>query len=547
MHLLGFIHKDVKPDNIMFWEEPLHAVLVDYGLADAGCNARTPKCGRGQEGTPAYMPGVQLYGGSYGPEVDWHALAIVLYQMAIGISRAPLGPWGNHGTLESLARAINRQTPDLTGIRDPQLKDLLSLLLTRRVNDIDSKLWFTKDVTRHPVLGHAYWKTQGLGKELGDLVRFWPALCERYYGDGAQICDPEHVSPKEQACLHEVQQAAARPKPASNVREPQAPNRQQQVRQRQPAAREPQPQQRFDIFPKPARGFVAVQLDDRVHIEEQPKEPNETRIDMRGVDDDVGDHARRLDHQPTMDGSVIMITEEELLERRRANRIDDVIDENCPNIDKLLDFAHLGDEIEVGNWMQRDHEEASHWVVSRQIGFRAKDLTADPSDDDICSVIVTMYKEMRTELGSWLEIKSHDFIMQCKGSTTQENTLECGHVRDGEVVPQKYVYKIDPGHRLARGGEGVMVYPPESSDEEPHPDIKRQVRVVLSQQPRIASLSSSISMESLSLDSISLGRSSKEWVLQVMENSDEPDDKYGDWDAKLVLDRITLVQGPSSD
>jgi len=90
-HRKGFVHRDVKPENILFADG--HAVLADFGVARACCDADegTP---RGRElvtevgfavGTPEYMSPEQASGeAELGAASDVYSLACVIYEMLAG-------------------------------------------------------------------------------------------------------------------------------------------------------------------------------------------------------------------------------------------------------------------------------------------------------------------------------------------------------------------------------------------------------------------------------------------------------------------------------
>jgi serine/threonine protein kinase/WD40 repeat protein len=85
-HEAGFVHRDVKPANILMPEEG-HPVLVDFGLAkaieahqDSGLTASG-----GIVGTPAYMAPEQIEDqGSVGPRTDTYALGLCLREVLTG-------------------------------------------------------------------------------------------------------------------------------------------------------------------------------------------------------------------------------------------------------------------------------------------------------------------------------------------------------------------------------------------------------------------------------------------------------------------------------
>ncbi len=85
-HRQGFIHRDVKPDNVLFSDG--HAVLADFGIAQVCCasDGVEPLTERGLVlGTPEYMSPEQAAGEvEVGAASDLYALACVAYEMLTG-------------------------------------------------------------------------------------------------------------------------------------------------------------------------------------------------------------------------------------------------------------------------------------------------------------------------------------------------------------------------------------------------------------------------------------------------------------------------------
>ena len=82
-HSKGFVHRDVKPENILFRENDV-AVLTDFGIARAA-NGGTRMTGMGMSiGTPHYMSPEQARGKDVDGRADIYALGIVLYEMLTG-------------------------------------------------------------------------------------------------------------------------------------------------------------------------------------------------------------------------------------------------------------------------------------------------------------------------------------------------------------------------------------------------------------------------------------------------------------------------------
>jgi serine/threonine-protein kinase len=84
-HRNGFVHRDVKPENILFADG--HAVLADFGIARAA-KASGPELVTDVGlvvGTPEYMSPEQASGEQIiGPASDTYSLACVLYEMLAG-------------------------------------------------------------------------------------------------------------------------------------------------------------------------------------------------------------------------------------------------------------------------------------------------------------------------------------------------------------------------------------------------------------------------------------------------------------------------------
>jgi eukaryotic-like serine/threonine-protein kinase len=84
-HRNGFVHRDVKPENILFADG--HAVLADFGIARACCTPGLPNVTEVglALGTPEYMSPEQASGDqNLGSQSDIYSLACVLYEILAG-------------------------------------------------------------------------------------------------------------------------------------------------------------------------------------------------------------------------------------------------------------------------------------------------------------------------------------------------------------------------------------------------------------------------------------------------------------------------------
>ena len=85
-HRNGILHRDVKPENVMFAQrgDGLRPVLIDFGLArlrDEGPLTAAGTC----VGSPSYLAPERLLGRVYDARADVYAVGVVLYEMLAGV------------------------------------------------------------------------------------------------------------------------------------------------------------------------------------------------------------------------------------------------------------------------------------------------------------------------------------------------------------------------------------------------------------------------------------------------------------------------------
>jgi serine/threonine protein kinase len=81
-HRRGVVHRDVKPDNVLF-DEDGHAILTDFGIATARFHGRLTASGRAM-GTPHYMSPEQAMGKLIDGRSDIYALGVMMYEALAG-------------------------------------------------------------------------------------------------------------------------------------------------------------------------------------------------------------------------------------------------------------------------------------------------------------------------------------------------------------------------------------------------------------------------------------------------------------------------------
>jgi len=111
VHEAGFLHRDIKPDNILLCEG--RAVLIDFGTARAFAgDATTPMT---QLLTPGYAP-LEQYGrrARFGPFTDVYALAATLYHALSGHAPPPATDRANGVSLRPLHETNPLVSPRLS-------------------------------------------------------------------------------------------------------------------------------------------------------------------------------------------------------------------------------------------------------------------------------------------------------------------------------------------------------------------------------------------------------------------------------------------------
>ena len=121
-HDLGVVHRDVKPENILFYHG--HACLADFGVARAIEQMDAGITGHGTVvGTPAYMSPEQVTSQGFDGRSDVYSLACVLYEMIAG-TRLFDGATAREVLIQRTRR------PSISKLR-PAIPDFVDVMLTK--------------------------------------------------------------------------------------------------------------------------------------------------------------------------------------------------------------------------------------------------------------------------------------------------------------------------------------------------------------------------------------------------------------------------------
>ena len=129
-HLRGVLHRDVKPENLLFSSDDVLKV-TDFGIAKVMGQGATPSSSTigGLKGTPAYMAPEQVSGETAGPGVDIYATGVLLYELL----SARL-PFSERGTPVSIALRHITEEPEALDVVAPDLAGPLADVTMRALS-----------------------------------------------------------------------------------------------------------------------------------------------------------------------------------------------------------------------------------------------------------------------------------------------------------------------------------------------------------------------------------------------------------------------------
>ena len=126
LHDAGRVHRDIKPSNVLVTEE--RVVLVDFGLATRNDSDHLSMDDAETVGTPAYMAPEQASSRPTGPEADFYALGVILYEALTG--RLPIEGFALEVMLQKqqvVPPAPSTIAPNVPADLDALCRDLLQI------------------------------------------------------------------------------------------------------------------------------------------------------------------------------------------------------------------------------------------------------------------------------------------------------------------------------------------------------------------------------------------------------------------------------------
>ncbi|CAF98420.1 unnamed protein product, partial [Tetraodon nigroviridis] len=168
IHSMGFIHRDVKPDNMLL-DKTGHLKLADFGTCMKMNKDGMVRCDTAV-GTPDYISPEVLKSqggdGYYGRECDWWSVGVFLYEMLVGDT--PFYADSLVGTYSKIMNHKNALTfPDDSDISN-DAKNLICAFLTDREvrlgrNGLD-------EIKRHPFFKNDQWTWENIRDTAAPVV-----------------------------------------------------------------------------------------------------------------------------------------------------------------------------------------------------------------------------------------------------------------------------------------------------------------------------------------------------------------------------------------
>ncbi|XP_076829136.1 rho-associated protein kinase 1 isoform X2 [Brachyhypopomus gauderio] len=168
IHSMGFIHRDVKPDNMLL-DKTGHLKLADFGTCMKMNKDGMVRCDTAV-GTPDYISPEVLKSqggdGYYGRECDWWSVGVFLYEMLVGDT--PFYADSLVGTYSKIMNHKNALTfPDDSDI-SKDAKNLICAFLTDREVRLGRN--GVEEIKRHPFFKNDQWSWVNIRETAAPVV-----------------------------------------------------------------------------------------------------------------------------------------------------------------------------------------------------------------------------------------------------------------------------------------------------------------------------------------------------------------------------------------
>jgi serine/threonine protein kinase len=160
-HQKGIVHRDVRPDNVLYEADSKRALLTDFGIvailasAESGQAARLTRTGE-LVGDPAHMSPEQLSGHDVTELSDVYALGLLGYELLTG--RGPYDVKSRRDVITAHMQGEPRRLSELRGDVESDLEDVLKRCLAKEPEhrpsaaDVARRLAAPGEVTPMPPL-----------------------------------------------------------------------------------------------------------------------------------------------------------------------------------------------------------------------------------------------------------------------------------------------------------------------------------------------------------------------------------------------------------
>ncbi|KAM7535308.1 hypothetical protein Aperf_G00000094837 [Anoplocephala perfoliata] len=158
LHELGYVHRDIKPDNVLL-ETSGHIVLTDFGsclrIGQDGVIKNTAAIGTPDYIAPEILRAAEDSHGTFGVECDYWSLGVVMYEMLFGET-----PFYSENLIQTYSQIMNFEKTfkfpeDEEGVSDAA-KDLLRHFICDRKTRYGRN--GIEEIVKHPFFNGIDWK-----------------------------------------------------------------------------------------------------------------------------------------------------------------------------------------------------------------------------------------------------------------------------------------------------------------------------------------------------------------------------------------------------